>query len=1358
MYSYPYDPTGRAVTNRFSEEVIVTSDDPRLRVIKLRHAPFFAPLTITFGTSNMPLTEGVDFEYVYELVELDNAIASPVFLGVNLLNPLVLGSVRFEGNLLGGSFYAPYYEMMDDLVKHLNNPVTASWLSVLNRPTLMPPMQTATSWEDLLNKTYLASAIRELKVGSEVANAIIMGKLNQLTAEIEAIYEAISVFNYPGHELEWNPHETSVEQIGAHPQAAKIPDAMLAFGRNLKTLTAEIRALGLKQADIDNYVAYNCFKGVSGPFAQLIAPNRPLFRSPNGETELIFTDTSYELRSNGSVIVAVGVDWANTSAVYVEWVIGGNVLRLSSSGSALGMSSLTLNGAALLNAITLRNYQSDGSGGGDPDDHKLEISGTNVNVTGKGSLADKVKVNLVIPTASTSVAGASKLQTAPGPQSYGYAAAIDAVETYRQQQSDFVLKETRINDKPMTGTGLTITKADIGLPAAENTSDAAKPLSLAQNEVLLNLAVSGHKHEWDTLGIGPSTADTAGVTKFATTYAGLAGQKAVAPAVLVDLANRVATLKNTLLNVDTSSVVDFAAVDASVWTVNASKTGISVTDMRYFYLQHGSRKEDLVSGTINFDTTPMFNWMMPGNVAEKLWPKSVASAVQLVPSLGALPTCSKTIGRTANEVGKLAYSSMLFKERVNISRGKLRVRVGVGGGHIYIYLNGDEISATVDTATILVDVDPDVEHTIGIRFDPDDPADPASIWYDILDDDYPVAYSRVGTPVGTLTEFYSPYGLRHYMYLNMITGSLFSRAEPALTGSIELAKMLLGYVDIPVGGLTVGAKINLAAMVDYGEFKELEAHAAKVNVHRPAKSDFGVSDAPNFAPKRLGAFHTLYKALFVNTGAQDVTTRYGGITFNADGSVGTPQRFQIGMDTSVQTPACCFVPNNPTEEGLNTVDGVFGIDFAWSGTSRLNPGQDLWFIIGKVTDNAKNPMVRFNPFTNVLEHTFSDFSSANAWGGNYVTGWATNVFTATLKVLETGQEAIPLTQFGIDDGSVVGQDFIASCRAIIRYRYIPTRRQLRLCYEIHRPGVEAIRLWRTYQLPLDLMHLFRHGVVGIERKSQTMKTKVSIQPSWFPMLDGTAAALQDKFFYAPALLDSYFSNGGLAQALTQVMDFSNSQSVGSPHGEGVTSLYGTHTTEFVAMPRLGGKVAHNHDMLWPAGCYRAAPRITVPLLFNGQVWDYTATDYKGIKLDRRISIFADVPSFSETATVDVEVVTNSPASLWLGERLLMHINPATIGTSQLFTLNGFLPAFVDNCKRNRLHIRLTGSKAAPVDGLFLTVKLTFRDGSTTVWTMAGNQNVYDADFCQYVVSVNPWGMTQRAMDMLRARVKAQLGT
>jgi len=1357
MYSYPYDPTGQAVTNRFSEEVIITSDDPRLRVIKLRHAPFFAPLTITHGSSAMPLTEGVDFEYVYELVELDDAVASPVFLGVNLLNPAVLGSVRFAGNLLGGSFYAPYYEMMDDLVKHLNNPVTASWLSVLNRPTLMPPMQSATSWEDLLNKTYLASAIRDLKVGSEAANAIVMGKLDELTAEIEGIYAAITAFNYPGHEAEWNPHETSVVQVGAHPASAKIPDAMLAFGRNLRTLTAEIRALGLRQADIDNYVAYNCFKGVSGPFVQLVAPNRPLFRSPNGETELIFTDTSYELRSNGAVVIAVGVDYATTTPVYVEWVIGGNVLRLTSSGSALGMTSLTLNGAALLNAITLRNYQTDGSGGGDPDDHKLEIVGTNVNVTGKGSLADKVKVALIIPTATTAAAGAAKLQTAPGAQQSGFAAATDSVEAFRLQQSDFVLKETRINDKPMTGAGLTLTKDDIGLPAAENTSDLGKPLSLAQNEALSNLAATGHKHEWDTLGIGPSTADTHGVTKFATTYAGLAGQKAVAPAVLVDLAARVAILKNTLLNVDTSSVVDFAAVDASVWTVNASKTGISVTDMRYFYLQHGSRKEDRVSGTINFDTTPMFNWMMPGNVGEKLWPKAVASAVQLSTSLGALPTCSKTIGRTANEQGKLAYSSMLFKERVSIARGTLRVRVQAGG-HIYIYLNGDEISMTEDLANITVPVDPDVEHTVAIRVDPDDPAKAASVWYDILDDDYPVAYSRAGTPVGTLTEFYSPYGMRHYMYLNMITGSLFSRAEPARTNSIELAKMLLGYVDVPVGGLTVGAKINLAAMVDYGEFKELEPHAAKANVHRPAKTDFEVSDAPNFAPKRLGAFHTLYKALFVNTGAQDVVVRYGGITLNADGSVGTPQRFQLGMDTSVQTPACCFVPNNPTEEGLNTVEGVFGIDFAWAGASRLDPGQDLWFIVSKVTDNAKNPMVRINPFTDVMEHTFSEFTSVSPWGGNFVTGWQANVFTAPLKVLETGQEAIPLTQFGIDDGVVVGQDYIASCRAIIRYRYIPTKRQLRLCYEIHRPGVESIRLWRTYQLSLDMMHLFRHGVVGFERKSQTMKTKVSVQPSWFPMLGGTASALQDKFFYAPALLDSYLSNGGMAQQLTQVMDFPTSQGVGSPHGDGAGALYGGHAAEFLAIPRLGGAVAHNHDALWPAGCYRAAPRIVTPLLFNGQIWDYTATDYKGIRLDRRVSIMADVPSFSETATVDVEVVTNAPASMWLGERLLMHINPAVVGNSQLFTLTAFTPAFVDNCKRNRLHIRLTGSQAAPVNGLFLTVKLTFRDGGTTVWTMSGNQDVYEADFSQYVVSVQPWGMTQYALDLLRSRVKAQLGT
>ena len=45
MYSYPYDPTGKAASNRFREEHIVSSDEKNLRVIRLQHAPFFRPLT-----------------------------------------------------------------------------------------------------------------------------------------------------------------------------------------------------------------------------------------------------------------------------------------------------------------------------------------------------------------------------------------------------------------------------------------------------------------------------------------------------------------------------------------------------------------------------------------------------------------------------------------------------------------------------------------------------------------------------------------------------------------------------------------------------------------------------------------------------------------------------------------------------------------------------------------------------------------------------------------------------------------------------------------------------------------------------------------------------------------------------------------------------------------------------------------------------------------------------------------------------------------------------------------------------------------------------------------------------------------
>lgn len=1344
MYSYPYDPTGKAVTNKFSEEHIVSSENRSERVVRIRHAPFFKPLTITYGNSDTPLTEGVDFEYAYELPELDDSVMGPVYMGVNLINPQVSGSVRFAGQLLGGTFYQPYYEMLDDLIKHLNNPVSASWLSVLNRPALMPAMPSATSWDDLLNKKYLASAIRDLKIGSEVAHAAIKAKLDALKAEVEGIYRDIVAFDYPGHASLWNPHDTTVVQIGAHPESAKVPDAMMAYGKKLKQLTAEVRALGLSQTEIDKYLAYNCFKDVSGVFVQMVAPNRPLFRSPAGETELLFTDSAYEIRSNGAVVLAVGVDLDNTDESYIEWVVGTNKLRITSSANQFGMASLTLNGAALLNAVTIQDYQAQGGGGTDPDDNELKISGIGIRFEGKGSLLDPVKGHLIIPQATLAAPGAAKLKSTPGTETTGFAAATDAVAAYQQQQSNFVLKETRINDQKMDAGSLTLTKTHLRMGSVDNTADLAKPLSKGLRDALMLLAEKNHKHDWNGFGILPATTASHGVTKYASTIGGLAQLKAVAPAVLVDLAARAETLRLALQNTNPGAVVDFAAVDKTTWTVNSGRNGVSVQDLRYFFVLGGERKEGRVTGTVNLDTTPMFNWMFPSNVDEKRWAAAVLHDKQLVTDLGDLPTCAVTVGRSASEMGALAYSSMLFKERVMISRGQLRVRCQAEG-KITVYVDGVSRGSGDDFVVVTLNVNPDVEHVVAIRVDADAPTKIAGVWYDILDRDFIMAYTQPGTRVGTLEEFYNPNGMRHYLYLNMRTGSLFSRGEVAPAVGIELAAVLVGYIDVPITGLVAGAAYSMGSMVDYGEFKELELHTALTNVHLPKSSDFAISDAPMM---KLGAIVETEPKWYGarKSGAVGVFTKKFG---RVDALFPTPvERFLLGFSTAANHPGCWVVPNNPQENSNDTIDGVLVMNAPSMSDSEEEYGRDLWFFVAHHGKNPLAPSIHINPYDNVLDHGLTPMKRELGYS-TFQTA-PVNI-GAVLSYVSGGEEEIGYEQFGYEDGEVHGADWQLTRRIILRYRYVPLTRTLRLCYEIYRNGI-AKRWWREYVLSIDIAHMFKCGVVGIERRQVAGAFKCQMLPTWLPMIGGNAESLKNKFEYTPGLLEGYCEFDSMNDASATSLPGNP-----SPQQFQTSSFWGTEVTEFIAIPKAGGKVAHNHNMLWPACCYPFVPKPIAVKKLRGQIWDYAPTDYKGIVPKEGFYIIADVPSIGPDTVVGCELKINCPAVVTVGGTVILsESHPTNTPAPATYMAVPMKLPKLDNVKLNRLQLEVLVPAGHVLGNLSLNFKLTFDNaGTVTEWVMTGDQDIYYSEYGYNVVKKNPWNMTQRTLDLLRERAKAQ---
>ncbi|QVW28694.1 hypothetical protein pEaSNUABM8_00197 [Erwinia phage pEa_SNUABM_8] len=1195
MKSYPYDWKGTNPENAFHEDWLVDSDDPENRVLMLKHRPFFGTgLVVTAAGSTNPLTLGVDYQLAYQLPELEDSVASPVFCGVQLLNPLIGGALEITGQTLGDTFYSPFIDMLDDLVKYLNNPVDVDWLKLDGRPTLYPAKPAATSWADLLNKKYLASAVRDVELDAGAANDLIRDKLAALKTTVEGLQTEIAAFNYPAHIAEHKAHDITGAQTGAHPANLKTPDTFLAYGKTLRTLTAEIRALGLQQSDIDNYIEKWACKDVNGVFVQTLAANRQLFKSKSGTSEITFTDTAFTIKTNGSVILSAGYDEAATVR-FMEWKSGVNTLRIESSGSALGMDKLTLNDRVLLTTNLLLEYQSDGSEGGntDPDDNKLWVQGRNgLSFTGKGSRADPVKGTLTPPVASTTVKGITKLKTGPGPET-NLASTPASLTPYEGKASGYVPKTTMINSGAMDTGSRTLVKADIGLGNVDNTKDLDKPISQEQQVDLDELSIKGHKHAWDELLLPLASNNQKGIARYTSLEDGLASQKGVAPNLLKALSDRLDIVAAAVSDVKTGASTDFAAVDASTWTVTGTKRGLTVQDMDYFYLSQGEKKSGVVSGTIDLQTTPMFQWFSPYNAMERTWPKSVTNGTLAwtgISNQPALPLLAVPVGKTVGQMGDLSVVSILSKERVVTHTGKLDIYVAAGG-KVTVYVDGVEKIAANSPAYVNVQFDNDdgTAHTVAIRADCTDVAKPASMMYEIWDGKAPLVRSDVGKPIAQLQEFVTQAdGLRHYLYLNMITGSIYSRAEPVESQDIDIEHALIGYVDLPTGGLTVSS-VSFPKTFDFGMAKELSDHAALVDAHKPQKADWKLSDNPAMVPMGRMRFE-LGCAVYGEIASLGVNNK-GMMTFGGNGDV----PFLALWEAKEQSPLRWVTPFNPKADGHTTIEGGFTI--AATGMFRTtyapHPGFDLVFagaidaagadysyrrnrvMVWRV-DGLQKPKIGFAKTlttNSTVRATMPEFQLMDA--------------PCTVSVLRSGN---------IADGAAA-LDLVSLKkqfpRYVIRYRYDCHTRVLRV-FQLFFDGSQESINCTEIEVKFDIeFHHYLSGFVGVQRPVATGIAEGYVGlPS---LMDLSSAGFDDsKYHYYRSLFESYVD----ADALTLTGGTNTTFNT-------VTSLVPDEllSTEWISLPGDSGTVGRSHDGFLPSAFCQGDQRQGSPLkLAAGMKW------------------------------------------------------------------------------------------------------------------------------------------------------------
>lgn len=1194
MKAYPYDPRGTKTENHFLEERIIGSENNNDRVVILDHRPFFEDLVVRQPGSTTPLSRGVDYELQYQLTELDDSVAANVYCGVHLINPSIEGIVTFEGQMLGGTFYDPFVDMLDELVKYLNNPVSADWLLLDGRPSLYPATPAATSWADLLNKKYLASAIHDVELKTDDANQLIKDKLAEVKALVTALGKEIEAFNYPAHIAATNPHETTSAQINAHPVNLKTPDTFMAYGLKLKALTDELKAFRLPQSVIDTYISHWISSEVRGVFNCTVSGNRAQFRSKNGESEIIFANDGFTLKSNGSVVLAVGHLEGTGAGRYINWRAGKNTLRIESTGDALGMNKLTLNGNPLLTTTALMEYQQDpdagGSGGSDPDDSKVYIEGRNgISFTGKGSRADPI-VGTIDPTkATTAEKGVVKLKTGKGTETVGVAATPASLTPYSADLSGYVTKTTMINGKPMNDGSRTITKADLGLGQADNTADLDKPLSTALNASVSGLADVGHHHDWSELGIYKASQTIYGIGRYATNQNGLVENRAVVPNILKELSARLDVVAAAIANAKEGTVTDFAAVKGADWRFNSQGTSISVQDLKYFYLLDGTKGDSTVTGAIDLQTTPMFNWFSPNNQLELTWPTGKVSngtginwtGIEEPPLMGFQ---SVPVGKTATQMGDQSVVTVLAKTRVRAYQSKLWV-YAAGGGPVTVYINGVLAASGESPLVAVYETSSDVEnYTVAVKAECSDTAKSAAVQFEVYDGDYPVYFSGPETRVELLQEFVTTHvGIRHYLYVNMLTGSLYSRAEPIQSVAVDPERGYIGYVDIVAGENYANKTVGFETTFDFGKSAEVSEHIDRRKAHGLSSVDWALTDNPRLpllnraiAEPRACIFR---KALTAGTGDVFHLVSRGLYTYAHNQNVKSSLQYVVIPEGA--TPYCWFTPFNPKENNAPTFEGSFAFDVDdIGGTQALTAAPDLVLCTSTQGASVKRRYVRIDLTAKACKLGIGSRSDSDVTDIPLVMEESgETAVNATFKdVLFNGEETNPAILDLIGWGAA--RDKISANhapRGMIRYRYNVSTRVLRLALSFSQFGTTTVKQRQLeIQFPFDLLDYFTGDGIGLSFKELSAKCRVTISHA---LIDPVTNNINiDKYHYLRSLFESYLDSS--VGYLSDAKDADYSQSVIDPATYEISQKY--RVTESIALPTGQGSVAVSHDGQLPA--------------------------------------------------------------------------------------------------------------------------------------------------------------------------------
>lgn len=1326
MTRYPYDPTGKAVTNAFTEERILESNDNSDRIVMLSHAPFFGALQIFNGNSTTPLEEGSDFEYVYELSALKAALAAdapPVYCGVQFINPEISGNLVFNGNLLGGDFYDPLTEILDYLIKYINNPRSADYRSLNGVPALFPQKPSYSSWSDAKNKQYVASAVDDVNAAVEDDMQDLKGELEELARLSNQLFTDIETFNYPAHIAETDPHDVTTAQLNAHPVGLEVPDTFLTYGLTLRQLIENIRSQGLSDNDIQLYIHRYLSKNVKGTFQ--FANGSTVISDSTGNTKLVLSAAKIQLITQGGIVAAAGTDLSGSK--YVEYVCGTNTLRVTTNGNKLGVDKLTLNGVALLTGRTVKQYQSEDANG-DPENVQLNAQSTNITFKGKGTPSSPLEGVLNIPKATKTVPGKVKLVSGTGAVADGVAATPDSGKPYNDGFNNMVPKTVLINNNPMSGTEIVLDKSDLNLASVDNTADLSKPLSTPQKARTDALVAKSHKHDWSMLQIGQATRQGYGTVQIASTYGEVKDGQAVSPAVLKGLNDRLLELNKRFFGVMFRDTLEFTTVEATTFNINGWTLSPNAT-YRYFVARALDSSEGTLDGAIDLTKVSTNVWYYIGCGIEQSWALGAVHSTQPanpLPQAKAVSTSAALMGTSGLKVGA--------KIRLRFSDDNVKVRVR-SSGKVSIWVDENQVATAMSDPSVEVDLLPGV-HVVAIQALCEDSSKPASVAFDISDGDSLVYNSSGDTHVGIIGAYMPPANNRFFIYGNVTLGKFQALAAPVAGDKLNTEMLYLGHVDTNDSAvITSGGPIQFGQVIDFGQFKELQTHMQNpdahdiVDINDPEYSPANVkvvglenTEAYGVADKSVTSAPDV--AMFSDAAGMSLRTQ-GTLVVAEGASVAAPLRVWVGVDG--QSPYRWKNMANPQANNRVTYDGSF----------MANESGVLEFVATAI--NGRHEVLSLYAI-DVPADGQASIAFVNEVTPQPVALPFTDIPRTNLISFVREEQTDVAASFNFPphvDGNGVKKPRVLA----IRYRYIPAEKRLNILIGAVSAATRTeVHRFCSLVFEQDLSRFFEGPFVGY---SSSAKTGYRLMGSLFD--HSIAPQYLNRLNYHTGLIQSYIRGSELATYAAKQNGLYRGKTIASHTNEfGPLEL----ATQQIMTEQSTGIIYETATYSVPAPLWPAAGRATVRGAKPSLAYDAANPGDASVNAialtamcNRGFMVCHPEPALLENATsVTVSIAGQGQINVWIDGQSIMGVTHGPGDTISTVT------AAVVPSADFKGYIGITVLPTAAAKNCFVEGKFvfTYADNSTrTLLTNVTDWFAVEYNNVPVLAMHNPWNLTQR---------------